>query len=545
MQRPGVSIVIPAYNEAKTIAITLRVLLDYFRANGLNCELLVVDDGSTDGTAAVVNDIAVSDPSVRLISLSPNQGKGAAVKRGVQEAKGEVIAFLDADLPYRVDNLGAAIAIVQSEATDIAIGARDLPESERDMSYPLLRQWMGRAFSFVVRLFLVPQIPDTQCGLKAFSSVAAKILFSESRLTGFGFDFEVLYLANKYGFRVERIPVAMSHRHESKVRLVRDSLRMFLDVIRVRRFNRQMAYRAPRRCPVCFSPHVWTLTQIRRQVVRQCKRCKCRYLGAFPSEDELSDFYNTDYFASTRDLEHGYAPARDNTRSTARTNERRRSALRKVLPRGARILEVGAGTGQFGKLVADDFEYVGIDLSDQAAKQARSHGVEVYASTLSRFVNTGPLFDAVTLFHVFEHLPDPHDALGTVKDLLKPGGYLSLITPDTESFLCAISGDRWVSYKFPEHLILYSRTALIELLEHSGFEIVSASSDYEYCERDFLRSRLQSLSPALASLANPVLRILPEPFPASSGSVAIIARRRSGPQVPIRAMRAAEPTHAR
>ena len=544
MNRPTVSVVIPAFNEQTTIGITLDGLLDYFRATGFSCELIVVDDGSTDETGNVVRERTQVESAVRLITLAPNQGKGAAVRRGVMEARGEVIAFLDADLPYHVDNLGAAIALVQGDATDIAIGARDLPESERDVSYPRIRRILGRSFSLVVRLFLVPDIPDTQCGMKVFSSTAAKVLFSESKINSFGFDFEILFLANRYGFRVERIPVSMSHRHESKVRLVRDSIRMLLDVIRVRRFNRQMAYRAPRRCPVCFSPHVWTLTQIRRQVVRQCQRCKCRYLAAFPSEEELQDFYNSDYFASQRDTEHGYA-VREATPATNRTNQRRLRLLQRVLPRGARVLEVGAGTGLFGELVSRDFEYVGIDMSEQAARHARSNGVEVYCSNLGRFVNTGSLFDAVTLFHVFEHLPDPHDALGTVKDLLKPGGYLTMITPDTESILCAISGNRWVSYKFPEHLILYSRSALIELLERSEFDIVSASSDYEYCDRAFLLSRLEKLSPWMARAARPVLNVLPEPLPVSSGSIAIIARRRSGPQAPVRAIRSAEPTHAR
>lgn len=544
MDRPSVSVVIPAYNEAATIGATLEVLCDYFRTTGLSCELIVVDDGSTDRTAETLAERTQTDIALRLIRLPRNQGKGVAVRRGVMEARGEVITFIDADLPYSVQNLGDAIAMVQSETTDIAIGARDLPESDRDRSYPLRRRILGRGFSVVVRTFLVPGIPDTQCGLKVFSSYAAKVLFSESRLNGFGFDFEILYLANKYGFRLERLPVSMTHRHESKVRLVSDSLLMLVDVYRVRRFNRQMAYRAPRRCPVCFSSQVWTLTQIRGQVIRQCRRCKCRYLNAFPTDEEIREFYNSDYFASRRDLDRGYA-SREATPATERTNQRRLSMLRRILPRGARVLEVGAGTGLFGRLVAQDFDYVGLDLSEQAARHARAQGVEVYCSDLARFVNTGGHFDAVTLFHVLEHLPDPHDALATLKELLKPGGYLVVITPDTESFLCAISGDRWVSYKFPEHLILYSRTALIELLEHSGFEIVSASSDYEYCDRAFLLSRLESLNAALARLARPVLRVLPEPLPVSSGSIALIARRRSGPQVPVRAIRAVEPTHAR
>ena len=142
-------------------------------------------------------------------------------------------------------------------------------------------------------------------------------------------------------------------------------------------------------------------------------------------------------------------------------------------------------------------------------------------------------------------IADPHDALATLGHHLRPGGILVLITPDTESLLCAISGDRWVSYKFPEHLILYSRSALIELLEHSGFEIVSASSDFEYCDHPFLLSRLGALHPAAATLARPILALLPDPLAATSGSIRIVARRRAGPPLSAREIRAVEPTHAR
>lgn len=538
------SVVIPAFNEASAIGETLDVLSNYLQTTGFRYELIVVNDGSTDETPEIVLAWNERLGSIRLIALETNEGKGAALRRGIQEAKGQVIAFTDADLPYRVQNLGHAIALVQSGSADLAIGARDLAESERDPSYPGIRRFMGKTFSWFVRMALVGGIPDTQCGLKAFSSDAARTLFGESRLSGFGFDFEILFLAKKYGFRIERIPVAMSHRHESKVRLVKDSLRMLGDLLRVRRFEAQGVYRSPRRCPVCFSAEVGSRAQIRGFVIRECRRCKCRYLNEFPPDDELERLYNDRYFRSESDLQHGYA-SRDLDEANRRTSERRLALIRKVMATQARVLEVGAGNGMFGQFLAREFDYVGIDLSDEAAREARARGLEVYRAPLGRFVNTGAAFDAVTLFHVFEHLRDPHDALARVSDLLKPGGFLFLITPDTESFLCAISGDRWVSYKLPEHLILYSRSALIELLEQSGFEIVSASADSETVSHPFLQSRLEQLSPAIERVSRPLLRILPDPMPVSSGSIRIVAKRRLGPPVAVRTIRAVEPTHAR
>ena len=542
--RPSLSVVIPAFNEAGVVAGTLDSISSYLGRTGLTYELVVVDDGSTDRTAEIVREAAEADRSIRLVRLAKNQGKGSAVRAGVQEAKGDVIAFIDADLPYSLQNLGDAIALVQSGSTDIAIGARDLATSDFDPSYPFLRRLMGKTFSLVVRTFLVRTIPDTQCGLKAFTSESARLLFGESRISGFGFDFEILYLANKYGFRIERLPVSLSHRHESKVRLVRDSLAMLADVYRVRWVNRQNGYRTPRRCPVCFATEVRTLTQVEKYVIRQCNRCKCRYLAKFPDDEELERLYNSDYFASHHATEIGYSTG-EMTPASRKTNEKRMSLLRRAAPGQGRVLEVGAGTGLFGDFVAKEFEYVGIDLSDQAVRQARGRGLDVYRASLTDFVNTGVPFDAVTLFHVFEHLIDPHDALSRIKDLLKPGGVVIIITPDTESLLCAISGDRWVSYKFPEHLILYSRSALIELLEHSGFEIVSATGDYEYCHHDFLLTRIAALHPLLGRFARIPLAILPDPIPVGSGSIRLVAKRRAGPPIEMRGIRAVEPTHAR
>ena len=194
---PSLSVVIPAFNEERALGKTLAELAAYLRGTGLTYEIVVVDDGSTDQTVAVAREVALSDSAIRVISVSANRGKGAAVRRGVQEAAGEVIAFIDADLPYSTQNLGDAIALVHSGSTDIAIGARDLRSSNEDYSYPLLRRFMGKSFSLIVTTFLLPEIPDTQCGLKVFSAGAARMLFSESKINGFGFDFEVLFLAKE------------------------------------------------------------------------------------------------------------------------------------------------------------------------------------------------------------------------------------------------------------------------------------------------------------------------------------------------------------
>src|SRR6185503_10697574 len=140
-----------------------------------------------------------------------------------------------------------------------------------------------------------------------------------------------------------------------------------------------------------------------------------------------------------------------------------------------------------GTIAANEYEYVGIDPASAAARHSRARGLEVYCASLSSFVNTGPAFDAITLFHVFENVAEPHDALARIKDLLKPGGVLFLSTFDTEGLLYLMSERKRMARNFRTHLILYSRSALIELLEHSGFEIDVIGPDLEYREHRYLR----------------------------------------------------------
>ena len=161
--------------------------------------------------------------------------------------------------------------------------------------------------------------------------------------------------------------------------------------------NRQMAYRMARRCPICFSSEVSTLTQIDQNVIRACGRCKCRFLASFPAPEELEKLYNGDYFASADDLERGYRTGQL-TKAAKKTNRRRAAVLKRMVPAQGRVLEVGAGTGLFGSFVEKEYQYVGIDLSDTASREARARGLEVYRASLSDFVTPVP---ASTLWPFF------------------------------------------------------------------------------------------------------------------------------------------------
>jgi SAM-dependent methyltransferase len=493
-----VSILVPLLGASAELPSTLESVEQYLQTTGFDFEIRVLD--ARDGN-----------------------GYGAMLRRGGAEVRGDVVVVVDADLPYPVAAIGDAVGMITSGAADVVFAERG-----RRPAHPLLR-WL-----------LVPQLPDPALHLKAFSSDAARLLLQEPKLAGGAFDLEVAYLANKYGFRVESLPLRTARREPRTF----SALGGIAGAIRIRLHDRNNAYRAARRCPVCFSSEVWSWEQIPGNVIRACGRCKCRYLNVFSDEERGSQ--------PVRRAAQPHAPPHDpldetlHTRTAReKTSLRRLTLLRRELASRARVLEIGVRDGSFGAAASREYEYVGIDRAPAVARAARAKGIEVYCSTLANFVNTGPAFDAIALFHVFENMPDPHDALARIKELLKPGGVLLLTTFDTEGLLHLLTKRRWIAQGFRTHLILYSRSALIELLEHSGFEIAGIGPDFEYRDHKFLRHSFAARWPVVAPLARALLGVLPDPLLISSGSIRIIARRRAGPPVNFRAIRSVEPTHAR
>ena len=230
MQNTKISLIIPAYNEAAIIKNTVEAALEYLEKSFPAYELIISDDGSTDATAALVR--SVDNPKLRLVGHKPNMGKGAAVREGILAADGELVVYTDADLAYGIDAVGELIKMLRSKNADIAIGSRKLhPRGYED--YPLIRLVASRLFSFLTGLVAGFHY-DTQCGLKAFSSRAAKEIFSRSECNGFAFDFEVMMLAKELSFSVEQLPVKIVNHRDSKVQVLRDSIRMFGDIFKVR-----------------------------------------------------------------------------------------------------------------------------------------------------------------------------------------------------------------------------------------------------------------------------------------------------------------------
>ena len=228
----GLSVIVPAYNEARRLRIHLPRLQEYLAQLGEACELIVVDDGSRDGAGEVVTELTTRHPEVRLLQTAENRGKGASVRRGMLAAREAHVLFTDADLSAPIEE-AAKLRAKLAEGYDVAIGSRRLAQSEILTRQPWRRRLAGRAFSSFVSMTFLPGVKDSQCGFKAFRRPAAEAIFRRQRLDGFGFDVEVIWLARYLGYRVVEVPVVWRDDPASHIRLVRDSARMLLDLWRL------------------------------------------------------------------------------------------------------------------------------------------------------------------------------------------------------------------------------------------------------------------------------------------------------------------------
>jgi dolichyl-phosphate beta-glucosyltransferase len=229
---PELSIIIPSYNEEARLPATLERIADYVSASGRETEILVVDDGSTDCTAAVAESFRSKLPSMRVLSNGVNRGKGFSVRHGMLDARGHLVLFTDADLSAPIEEADKLIAALANK--DVAIGSRALDRSLISVHESRFREFAGIVFNKIVRLILRLPFVDTQCGFKAFRSERCRIIFEQQRIERFGFDPEILYLARHHGLSAVEIPVRWGHSPATKVSMLRDSVQMFLDVLIIR-----------------------------------------------------------------------------------------------------------------------------------------------------------------------------------------------------------------------------------------------------------------------------------------------------------------------
>jgi glycosyltransferase involved in cell wall biosynthesis len=231
----ALSIVIPAYNEERRLLSTLRSVLAYLgTAPWQSWEILVVNDGSRDGTAAAAKQFCAANPAIRLLENPGNRGKGYSVRHGMLEAQGEWILFTDADLSAPIEELDRLAEAARRAEAAVAIGSRALNRSLIEVHQSFFRETAGRIFNLLMRTALGLPFADTQCGFKFFEREAAREVFRRQRLERWGFDAEVLFIARQLGYKSIEVPVRWSHSEGTKVSMFRDSVNMFLDLLRIR-----------------------------------------------------------------------------------------------------------------------------------------------------------------------------------------------------------------------------------------------------------------------------------------------------------------------
>jgi glycosyltransferase involved in cell wall biosynthesis len=230
---PVYSIVIPAYNERERIGASLDRVLEFLTEANWEAEVVAVNDGSRDDTAAIVRQYAARDRRVRLVENPGNRGKGYSVRHGMLEARGAWLVFSDADLSSPIREAARLIAALR-EGNDVAIGSRWLRPEMMTERQPWYRQLLGRVFNLLLRVVLGLRFKDTQCGLKAFTRAAARQIFPRQRIERWGFDPELLFLARRLGLRTAEVPVEWAHDERSKINPLLDGMKMFAEIMRIR-----------------------------------------------------------------------------------------------------------------------------------------------------------------------------------------------------------------------------------------------------------------------------------------------------------------------
>ena len=229
---PKVSIVVPAFNEAVRIGDSIRRIEEFVSRLPYKTEVLVVDDGSRDDTATIVS--RMNFKGLRVIRNETNRGKGFAVRTGTLEALGEYVLFSDADLSAPIEELHKLLEAAEKQHADVVIGSRAVDRSLIAVHQSRVREVGGIFFNQMVKLFLGLNLHDTQCGFKLFKREKIRPVFEKLTIWGFGFDPELLFLASRAGLKIQEIPVRWSHAEGSKIRFLRDGLRMFTDLVQIR-----------------------------------------------------------------------------------------------------------------------------------------------------------------------------------------------------------------------------------------------------------------------------------------------------------------------
>ncbi|MFH0983957.1 MAG: dolichyl-phosphate beta-glucosyltransferase [Candidatus Omnitrophota bacterium] len=229
---PHLSVVIPAYNEELRLPQTLASVVAFLQSQPYASEIVVSDDGSQDRTIPLAEELLKDFPH-QILKVPRNRGKGHAVRQGMLAATGDYVLFMDADLSTPIEEVNGFLERLEKDQ-DVVIGSRALPDSRVEIHQNFFRESMGKVFNFIAQRWAFKGVQDSQCGFKCFRRESARKLFGLQKLDGFSFDVEIVYLAQKHGFRLLELPVTWRNSTQSRVQVFRDPLVMFWDVLRIR-----------------------------------------------------------------------------------------------------------------------------------------------------------------------------------------------------------------------------------------------------------------------------------------------------------------------
>ena len=410
----SLSVVIPAWNEASIIEATSRKVLAYLDTHIRDGELLIADDGSTDATPLLVERLIHEDARVRLLRLA-HGGKGRAVKAGMLTARGAFILFMDADDSTPIDEMDRFWPALW-EGWDVVIGSRKMPGALISRRQPWLREQMGKVFTWLTNALVTRNLSDITCGFKCFSRDSAQAVFGRQRLDGWGFDAEILFLAQQLGYRIREVPVRWMNAQKTNVRLGSDAWRSFKELLAIRRHAQRGLYRLTEAPAAPIPVEAWRQRQQRFYETRSHAHLRFRPRSVYG-----------------RKLAGALATALD-------------------LQPGQRVLEIGCGSGRFSIHVLRrvPLDLVGLDLSPRQLAQFREslaeHGahpearVELHCQDVGLIEQTlgRERFDAVIGFFILHHLQRLPHVLRHVRRVLKPGGRVAFIEPNRWNPLFAV-----------------------------------------------------------------------------------------------------------
>ena len=231
-----VSAVIPTFNEEQTVRKTIEKAVDYFKREDINYEIIVADDGSQDKTLEKVKEVSATQDNVRILTNSKNKGKGFAVKMGVLQAKGRFVLFFDADYSTPIEEFTKFRKWLDT-GYPIVIGSRKISSAEVGIHQSLIRESMGKVFTILSNFLITSNISDVTCGFKCFQKEAAQDIFKRQRINGWSFDSEILFIAQKRGYKIKEVPVHWNNMPRTKVNLFKDAVASFWELLKIRFYD--------------------------------------------------------------------------------------------------------------------------------------------------------------------------------------------------------------------------------------------------------------------------------------------------------------------